>query len=608
MIFPAIGLDGGLWLCIGVDVAVALAVFGLMWRTRGEAGAPTGAVTQAPNAFPALLAIAFTSGLVFFALEVLWTHIVAAAINSSVYAFSSMLFFVTLGLALGSRAAAETLRRGKRPMDLGFLFLACAGVLTVQILLWPAVPGSMASMGKTASSFLEGELIRWLHLGLMLLPVTFLFGMVYPSLFRDSRFSGENAAALVGRLGAVNAAGCVLGALLASFVLIPAWGSEASLRAVVAVALCGLAVTLLEGGRRRTAAIAAAAVTVFAVITPAWNRLQLTSGLNVYFKLTNVKRDSKLLSFHEDAYGGITTVVETPEPGGTTRRVLLTNGKFQGDDGQQKDAQLAFTGIPSMHLAQWSDALVIGFGTGHSAGVLRGLGYQRVRVAEMAPGILAASGRYFRGINKAILEAPNVTVHVDDGRNVLLAHPHPLDLISIEITSVWFAGATNVYSHEFYELVRDRLKAGGRFQQWIQLHHISPREVESILGTVQAVFPHVSLWLFGGQGVIVASKDEHRLLPDRVAALKQFLVHELGGERQAESYMHALLRSKLVDSGAMRRLLQRGPVINTDWNRFLEYATPRYALSSADWPEINLRHLARLSGDAPASPIRSAVR
>ena len=93
-----------------------------------------------------------------------------------------------------------------------------------------------------------------------------------------------------------------------------------------------------------------------------------------------------------------------------------------------------------------------------------------------------------------MLDLPNVHLKVENGRNVLLTNPRQdYDLITVEITSIWLAGATNVYSREFYDLARKRLRPGGVLQQWLQFHNISPREIESVVATVRSVFPYVAV-------------------------------------------------------------------------------------------------------------------
>jgi len=129
-------------------------------------------------------------------------------------------------------------------------------------------------------------------------------------------------------------------------------------------------------------------------------------------------------------------------------------------------------------------------------------------------------------VNGGLVTEPRARLHLEDGRNfLLLDRGGPYDLISIEITSVWFAGATNLYSREFYELAKSRLRPGGAFQQWIQFHHITPRELAVEIATLRAVFPYVSLWSSGGQGMMVATDRPQRLTPERRA----YMIERLSG-------------------------------------------------------------------------------
>jgi spermidine synthase len=173
---------------------------------------------------------------------------------------------------------------------------------------------------------------------------------------------------------------------------------------------------------------------------------------------------------------------------------------------------------------------------------------------------------------------------LEDGRNVLLSNrQRTYDLITIEITSVWFAGATNLYSQEFYELARKRLKPDGVLQQWIQLHHIGPNEVACALATARAVFPYVGLWLYGNQGMMVASA--------RPLILNEARRPELARRFRSAPLADELYRSVLISPSGLTRLMNDfHPMIDTDHNRWLEYSTPPYQSSSFDW----LRHNGQL--------------
>lgn len=60
------------------------------------------------------------------------------------------------------------------------------------------------------------------------------------------------------------------------------------------------------------------------------------------------------------------------------------------------------------------------------------------------------------------LERPNVTLHVDDGRNFLLMNRKKYDVITADIILPRHAGAGSLYSREYYELVRNALADDGR--------------------------------------------------------------------------------------------------------------------------------------------------
>jgi spermidine synthase len=302
--------------------------------------------------------------------------------------------------------------------------------------------------------------------------------------------------------------------------------------------------------------------------------------------VAGVKYSFSFIFHDESVQGGLTTVerrtIQTPHET-TAVRTLYTNGKFEGDDAAegQMNAQFGFAAIPSLFANHFDRALLIGLGTGHSVAALKHLGYREIDIAEFAPGIVAAARQSFAHLNEGILDDPHTRLFLEDGRNVLLvSRLRAYDLITIEITSIWFAGATNLYSREFYELARKRLKPDGVLQQRIQLHHIGPHEVACALATARAVFPYVGLWLYGGQGMMVASA--------RPLVLNEARRSELAQRFRCAPLVDKLYGSVLVSPSGLTRLINDfHPVTNTDHNRRLEYLTPPYQSSSFDWLHHN---------------------
>ncbi len=616
-LLPTCGVRGSFFVCLVICGAVFLATL-VLSRSR-----PTAAAKSAPL-LPArprtslgkdawlLLSASFGSGLLFFALEVIWTHLIGAVLGSSIYAFSAMLLMVLLGLLAGARQARRAIC-ARRPMEYPALFQKAALLMMLELIGWGVAPLLFAFTPPPAlRTFYAAELYKLAVAAALILPPAIALGAIFPSLLGAPILKQAGGSWLVGYLTAANALGCLSGALLGLFVFIPVLGSENSLKAIIAVLVGFSLLFLWRSDALRPAigrAVAAALIVLAPTILVHWDRRILTSGLNVSFASARDRTPgpnssgknggsfkSGIVFFHEAAQGGITTVIEAI--GGSHRvRTLFTNGKFQGDDTNELDAQFGLAGIPSQFARQRRRALLIGLGTGHSAAALKQLGYGEVDIAEFAPGIIDAARKWFAHLNRGVLDDPSVRLRMEDGRNFLLANrDRRYDLITIEVSSIWFAGSTNLYSVEFFELARRRLEPGGVLQQWIQIHHIGPRELASVLATARAAFSHVSLWYFGEQGMIVATKAPQRLDPATQADLTAALARAEGLSSNADAFVKRMADSQLLDTEKVDRFcVILRPPLNTDHNRWVEYATPRYYAGDTDWRARNLEILSAVA-------------
>ena len=109
-------------------------------------------------------------------------------------------------------------------------------------------------------------------------------------------------------------------------------------------------------------------------------------------------------------------------------------------------------------------------------------------------------------MNYNLLNAPNVTVSVDDGRSHLQLSGRHYDVIMADIIQPVHAGAGNVYSAEYFTLVRSALREGGLAVQWV---FGTEAEYKMIMRTFLSVFPHATLW--ADAGVMVGSMTPLRL-------------------------------------------------------------------------------------------------
>lgn len=592
-VLPALGIRGTLWaaatanLIIGT-VAIAVGRTGAAAGTASETATATAAATATataaetaagtaaatPDPEPArlLVALAFASGFLVFAAEVVETHLLALLIGNSAYAFGLMLAVFLVCLALGAaRAPAFARRHGTAALWRGLAATALAMAITLP--LWDQLPRLFAFAGKHVHGWTGREAVRALAaLAILALP-TLAMGTTFPLLLL--RIAGRaDVAARVGLFTSVNTLGTIAGSIATGYLILPALGSQRALIAVsagFALAAAAAATASSAGRERGRAYAAAAAAALLALILPRWDLARLTSGANVYFVMG--PPPDRIDFVREDVHGGVTTVAH--RAGITT---MYTNGKFQGDDGPEMAAQRRFAHFPSLFVpAEQRRALVIGLGTGVTLGAVAAYPWERIDVAEISPAIVEAARTYFTGPSRRSLDDPRVRLSVNDGRNELLVATEPYDLITIEVSSIWFAGAATLYSHEFYELVRARLSPGGVLQQWVQLHHIRPRELATIIHTLRATFPHVALFVGGAQGILVASASPLVASGARLAELEQRpgLHDTLEGRRLADLLGELVTSGPELDRFIADALAEGGPILSTDDNLYLEYATPK---------------------------------
>lgn len=586
---PTLGIRTTMLGAAATNVVLGLIAVGVGLRTAPD-GAREPAASQPEPAAPAddagvgqarllserlAIALAFGSGYLVFAAEVVQTHLLALLIGNSAFAFGLMLAVFLTCLGLGAARAPRFARvHGASAMPRALALTALAIALTLP--LWDQLPHVFAFAGHYVRSFAGREAVRALvALGILCVP-TVLMGTTFPLLLEHvaRTAKGASVAAGVGRITMWNTLGTIAGSLVTGYVILPWLGSQWSLVAIAVVfAVLGAATARAAAPSLRAARVPlalAGAGALIALLVPHWNLGQLTNGANVYFARGTRIRDIEFV--REDVHGGVTTVVRHVKT-----RTLYTNGKFQGNDTGEVAAQRRFAHFPSLFVQHENRALVIGLGTGTTVGTIAAYPYAHIDVAEISPAIVEASQRFFELPNRGALRDPRVRLIMNDGRNVLLVEREPYDLVTIELTSVWFAGAASLYSREFYQLVASRLTEGGILQQWVQLHHIRPRELGVIVRTLRSVFPHVAFFVGGGQGILVAGRQPLMASAARLDRLEAIpAVKETLGEHSMRD-----LFQELVTSGpSLDRLIEEtaqdgGPIVSTDDNLYLEYATPQ---------------------------------
>ncbi|TMA22871.1 MAG: hypothetical protein E6J87_25945, partial [Deltaproteobacteria bacterium] len=150
------------------------------------------------------------------------------------------------------------------------------------------------------------------------------------------------------------------------------------------------------------------------------------------------------------------------------------------------------------------EVLVIGLGGGTAIESLPAT-VARIDVVELEPEVVAANRVIAAARARDPLADPRVRIHLGDARGALQLTAKRYDAIVSQPSHPWTAGASHLYTREFFALVRERLSPDGVFVQWIGLPFVDELLLRSLLATLDEVFGHVQLYWSGERGVLFAA-------------------------------------------------------------------------------------------------------
>ena len=263
----------------------------------------------------------------------------------------------------------------------------------------------------------------------------------------------------------------------------------------------------------------------------------------------------------------------------TGTRSLAIDGKVDASNAGDMLTQRLLGLLPVIIHGHAEEVCIIGLGSGVTADAARAPGTVRhAAVGEISPEVVEAS-HHFDAENGRVLAQPGVRLIVGDGRSHLLLTPRRYDVIVSEPSNPWMAGVASLFTREFFEAARSKLKPGGLLCQWAHTYDISPADLRSIVRTFTSVFPQATLWLVGDGDLLLIGANADAIVP-RLAAVD-------AGARQGRTA--ALLAPVGVTEGtapfALLSLYAGGPaeiaryagdaLIQTDDRTVLEYSAPR---------------------------------
>lgn len=412
------------------------------------------------------LVLLFMTGLASMGLEVLWIRLFTPYVGVVVYSFATILIVYLVATFCGSaiyRRFSERVRSGG-------------------MLLWPtlAVLAALPALGADPRLDMSPNLRVLLGIA----GFSAVTGFLTPMLV--DRWSGGDPDRAA-HAYAANILGCILGPVLAGFVLLPWIGERWALLFFAVPWLFVGTSTLLTQKRegkltwRPVPALICAALTL-AIFAG-------SEGSETDYPDRVVLRDNTA------------TVIATGE--GMDKRLLVNGVGITALDPVTKamaHLPLAFLDHPPQKV------LVICFGMGTTFRSLLSWG-RPITAVDLVPSVPKMFW-YYHADAPQLLRSPLTHVVTDDGRRYLERTSDQYDVIDIDPPPpVAAAGSSLLYSEEFYAVAKKHLAFHGILQQW--LPPIDDRLARSsVAKAIQASFSYVRVFRsFDGDGYLFLASD-----------------------------------------------------------------------------------------------------
>ncbi|NQU14306.1 MAG: fused MFS/spermidine synthase, partial [Desulfobacteraceae bacterium] len=443
---------------VNFSVATAALLLGLRYPLRtaytatltpDESQTPTASSGSVKN--KTICTLLFATGFTSMALEVIWFRAYTPILKTQVYSFASLLFTYLLATSAGSFVYRRHVKRNSVLSTSKLLGCLSAAVLIPVIVNDPRL--NQSGIGVL----------------LTIVPFCGLLGYLTPKLI-DEYSQGLPQSA--GYSYAVNVLGCIIGPLVASYILLPVFGSTICMVVMAVPFLAFFGINAWRSSLKRSWFVPLATV----------------AGLMFLISIF-------ITETIEDQMAGPSSVILRDHSATVIARYLgrdaqlLVNGMLQGS---KNIVAKTMAHLPMAMLEREPEsALTICFGMGVTFRSLMSWDVKTTGV-ELVPSVMK-SFRYFYDDAESVMRHPNANLVVDDGRRFLMRTRDHFDIITVD--PPWpreAAGSSLLYSEEFYRLAKRHLSQGGIFQ--VHFWEGEPKMLQAITTSIRKSFPYVKIF------------------------------------------------------------------------------------------------------------------
>jgi len=369
------------------------------------------------------------------------------------------------------------------PLALGLTFTCYIPLLRLQEATYPHTSSELLiTMQKfgVASMFALGPMI--------------LFGAMLPALMRHEREVAGESGQLLCISSMANAAGYLVYVLIGH----PLLPTHVLLAILAGLALLSSLLSVSFRWTKTQVAIALAGVGLTVTLLFTWQERNFYLA-QWFDDLDPIDEVTVYKSGAESA-----TLLTTPE-----YEWVTYNGHpsiFVSDNGVVTLAETMSGVIPALSAPRLENVLVLGLGTGITAGASGQL-FDHTDVVEINNAFYKMMPR----LSYANLDIGNnatVDRHLADGRAFLVGKDGTYDAILNSIPAPTYYSASKIYTLEFYERVVRALKPDGVFCSWLSVINMSQEGTETVLAALRQNFEYCDLRLMTGAYYMATCSNE----------------------------------------------------------------------------------------------------
>lgn len=500
---PYLGLDGAIYIAfvLNMTIVVMASTVSGYWSLAPIEASPVAAQSDPTPSIEedkayrlrALIVLAAT-GFVSIATQVGWTKYLAIFTGTTIYGFAAILTVFLCGITAGSWAIKSYLEKIRAPqtwMAVGLLLLGVSLIATR--VGFSALPPVYEMVNHLDAQPLLQHVTKYSIVFVLLFIPTFLFGALFPLNLKLYCGTLQTVRTRIGKAYSINTVFSIFGAIFAGFWFIPRYGTDSLLTMMaVIILLLGLMFlhTLIRPVYRYALLGSVTLACLAAWLAPHLSYQSLIASVGYQWDVDGQEGKQAEFLFVKEGKAGVISMVTYDKEIAKLQNNGLNESLINMQDPNKALLIETLLGlVPYMLHEKPESAFIVGFGGGITTRALTLTDLKSIRVVELEPAVVEAD-QFISAGGVPALKDPRVRLDFNDARNTLLVEQTRYDLIVAQPSHPWLAGAANVFTQQFWEIVKSRLNEKGIFGQWVNLFKMDATTLRSLLQAFYKVFPN----------------------------------------------------------------------------------------------------------------------